>query len=132
MLRRPPTVLSCTSEDVAAYEDRRSREALTAARQQRIVLQHGGPDTDMSSVEGEDEAAGLEQHLDEPHQPRRQPMQSHETAPRRPPAQQAAAGNRPLAQQPPASGQQTPTPEVSGARTNRTREERIGVGRRGR
>ncbi|KAK0391820.1 hypothetical protein NLU13_1319 [Sarocladium strictum] len=41
MLRRAPTTLSITSEDVAAYEDRREREALIAAQheQQRIQQQ---------------------------------------------------------------------------------------------
>lgn len=37
MLRRPPTTLSITSEDVAAYEDRRAREALIAAQQARMA-----------------------------------------------------------------------------------------------
>ena len=35
MLRRPPTILSVTSEDVSAYEDRRSREAQQAAAELR-------------------------------------------------------------------------------------------------
>ena len=35
MLRRPPTVLSVTSEDVSAYEDRRTREAQQAAAEIR-------------------------------------------------------------------------------------------------
>ncbi|RTE79702.1 hypothetical protein BHE90_005827 [Fusarium euwallaceae] len=35
MLRRPATTLTITSEDVAAYEDRRAREALVAAQQAR-------------------------------------------------------------------------------------------------
>lgn len=35
MLRRPPTTLSITVEDVAAYEDRRASEALQAAQQAR-------------------------------------------------------------------------------------------------
>lgn len=35
MLRRPPTTLSITAEDVAAYEDRRASEALLAAQQAR-------------------------------------------------------------------------------------------------
>lgn len=37
MLRRQPTTLSITSEDVAAYEDRREREALMAAQQARMA-----------------------------------------------------------------------------------------------
>ncbi|KAK7431230.1 hypothetical protein QQZ08_002270 [Neonectria magnoliae] len=37
MLRRPATTLHITSEDVAAYEDRRAREALVAAQQARIA-----------------------------------------------------------------------------------------------
>ncbi|CAH0015046.1 unnamed protein product [Clonostachys rhizophaga] len=35
MLRRPATSLTITSEDVAAYEDRRSREAIALDQQQR-------------------------------------------------------------------------------------------------
>lgn len=35
MLRRPPTTLSITAEDVASYEDRRASEALLAAQQAR-------------------------------------------------------------------------------------------------
>jgi hypothetical protein len=37
MLRRAPTTLAITSEDVAAYEDRRAREALLAAQQARVA-----------------------------------------------------------------------------------------------
>ncbi|KAL7939674.1 hypothetical protein V8C35DRAFT_287338 [Trichoderma chlorosporum] len=33
MLRRPPTTLQITAEDIAAYEDRRASEALLAAQQ---------------------------------------------------------------------------------------------------
>ncbi|KAF4505567.1 hypothetical protein G6O67_007501 [Ophiocordyceps sinensis] len=35
MLRRPPTTLTITAEDVAAYEDRRAAEAQHAEAQQR-------------------------------------------------------------------------------------------------
>lgn len=35
MLRRPPTTLAITAEDVAAYEDRRAGEALHAEAQQQ-------------------------------------------------------------------------------------------------
>lgn len=35
MLRRPPTTLTITAEDVAAYEDRRASETLLAAQQAR-------------------------------------------------------------------------------------------------
>ncbi|KAJ6442692.1 thioredoxin-like protein [Purpureocillium lavendulum] len=37
MLRRPPTTLAITAEDVAAYEDRRASEALQAAQQARAT-----------------------------------------------------------------------------------------------
>ncbi|KND90977.1 hypothetical protein TOPH_04302 [Tolypocladium ophioglossoides CBS 100239] len=37
MLRRPPTTLSITPEDVAAYEDRRAGEALQVAQQARAT-----------------------------------------------------------------------------------------------
>ncbi|KAF4458514.1 Anaphase-promoting complex subunit CDC26 [Fusarium albosuccineum] len=54
MLRRPATTLHITSEDVAAYEDRRAREALIAAQQARRAAavaaaqqqQQGGADMD--------------------------------------------------------------------------------------
>ncbi|TWU76349.1 hypothetical protein ED733_006194 [Metarhizium rileyi] len=39
MLRRPPTTLQITAEDVAAYEDRRANEALAAAQQARAEAQ---------------------------------------------------------------------------------------------
>lgn len=39
MLRRPATTLTITAEDVAAYEDRRAREALAAAQQARLAEQ---------------------------------------------------------------------------------------------
>ncbi|KHN95958.1 Anaphase-promoting complex, subunit CDC26 [Metarhizium album ARSEF 1941] len=39
MLRRPPTTLHITAEDVAAYEDRRANEALAAAQQARVEAQ---------------------------------------------------------------------------------------------
>lgn len=39
MLRRAPTTLTITSEDVAAYEDRREREAMIAAQQEQRQLQ---------------------------------------------------------------------------------------------
>ncbi|CAG9988433.1 unnamed protein product [Clonostachys byssicola] len=44
MLRRPATSLTITSEDVAAYEDRRSREAIALDQQQRQQQQQGGAD----------------------------------------------------------------------------------------
>ncbi|KAH6609377.1 hypothetical protein Trco_002723 [Trichoderma cornu-damae] len=37
MLRRPPTTLQITAEDIAAYEDRRAGEALVAAQQVRAA-----------------------------------------------------------------------------------------------
>lgn len=39
MLRRPPTTLTITAEDVAAYEDRRAGEALRAAQQAHAAAQ---------------------------------------------------------------------------------------------
>ncbi|KAM4058711.1 anaphase-promoting complex APC subunit CDC26 domain-containing protein [Hirsutella rhossiliensis] len=36
MLRRPPTTLAITAEDVAAYEDRRAAEALHAEAQLQL------------------------------------------------------------------------------------------------
>jgi hypothetical protein len=37
MLRRPPTTIQITAEDVAAYEDRRASEALLAAQHARAA-----------------------------------------------------------------------------------------------
>lgn len=37
MLRRPPTTIQITAEDIAAYEDRRASEALLAAQQARAA-----------------------------------------------------------------------------------------------
>lgn len=37
MLRRPPTTLQITAEDIAAYEDRRASEALHTAQQSRAA-----------------------------------------------------------------------------------------------
>lgn len=37
MLRRPPTTITVTAEDVAAYEDRRAQEAQNAAQQARAA-----------------------------------------------------------------------------------------------
>ncbi|UKZ65425.1 uncharacterized protein TrAtP1_006622 [Trichoderma atroviride] len=37
MLRRPPTTIQITAEDIAAYEDRRASEALHAAQQARAA-----------------------------------------------------------------------------------------------
>lgn len=37
MLRRPPTTLQVTAEDIAAYEDRRASEALLAAQHARAA-----------------------------------------------------------------------------------------------
>ncbi|KAH6991036.1 hypothetical protein BKA56DRAFT_667553 [Ilyonectria sp. MPI-CAGE-AT-0026] len=52
MLRRPATTLHITSEDVAAYEDRRAREALVAAQQARIAA--------AAEAHAAAEAAGME------------------------------------------------------------------------
>ncbi|CAH0048331.1 unnamed protein product [Clonostachys solani] len=48
MLRRPATSLTITSEDVAAYEDRRSREAIALDQQQRQQQQQQGGDATAS------------------------------------------------------------------------------------
>ncbi|KAL7901858.1 hypothetical protein HDV63DRAFT_68330 [Trichoderma sp. SZMC 28014] len=37
MLRRPPTTIQITAEDIAAYEDRRASETLLAAQQARAA-----------------------------------------------------------------------------------------------
>ncbi|VUC35773.1 unnamed protein product [Clonostachys rosea] len=42
MLRRPATSLTITSEDVAAYEDRRNREAMAHEHQRQQQQQQGG------------------------------------------------------------------------------------------
>lgn len=53
MLRRPATTLQITSEDVAAYEDRRAREALAAQEQQQQQRQReAGGDSGIGSRRG--------------------------------------------------------------------------------
>ncbi|KAH8174650.1 anaphase-promoting complex APC subunit CDC26 domain-containing protein [Sarocladium implicatum] len=61
MLRRAPTTLTITSEDVAAYEDRREREALIAAQQeqrqqQQQQAEQGGEGHAMEGVQASPEA----------------------------------------------------------------------------
>jgi len=43
MLRRKPTVITLTPEDISAYEDRQAREALLAAQAQAQAQGRGGP-----------------------------------------------------------------------------------------
>jgi|UniRef100_A0A8H7NMK4 hypothetical protein len=54
MLRRPATSLTITSEDVAAYEDRRSREAIALDQQQRQQQQGQDGTTASGSPSAED------------------------------------------------------------------------------
>lgn len=55
MLRRPATTLHITSEDVAAYEDRRAREALVAAQQARIAAAEA-----QAQAQAASDAAGMD------------------------------------------------------------------------
>ncbi|KAF7561367.1 hypothetical protein G7046_g2800 [Stylonectria norvegica] len=67
MLRRPATALQITSEDVAAYEDRRAREALAAAQQARAATASEGgmegvqssPDPELRVRRARDERIGV-------------------------------------------------------------------------
>ncbi|KAI6764537.1 hypothetical protein HG530_008326 [Fusarium avenaceum] len=52
MLRRPATTLHITSEDVAAYEDRRAREALVAAQQARRAAAVAAAQQSQADMEG--------------------------------------------------------------------------------
>lgn len=52
MLRRPPTTIQITAEDVAGYEDRRAHEALAAAQQARAAA---------AAAKAEQQAQGTQQ-----------------------------------------------------------------------
>lgn len=66
MLRRPPTTLTITSEDVASYEDRREREAFIEAQEQLKLQQEqqqkqqqqqgSAPEQEMEDVQAEQDA----------------------------------------------------------------------------
>jgi hypothetical protein len=59
MLRRPPTTLQITAEDVAAYEDRRANEALAAAQQARAEAQaYAQAQAQAQQMEGVQESPG--------------------------------------------------------------------------
>ena len=51
MLRRPATTLTITSEDVAAYEDRRAREALMEVQQARMEAAQAVAEGQMEGVQ---------------------------------------------------------------------------------
>ncbi|KAH6900488.1 hypothetical protein B0T10DRAFT_555025 [Thelonectria olida] len=63
MLRRPPTTLHITSEDVAAYEDRRAREALLAAQQARIAAAAEAQAAAAAGMEGVQQSPDAEGRL---------------------------------------------------------------------
>ncbi|KAI9172238.1 hypothetical protein HJFPF1_01733 [Paramyrothecium foliicola] len=65
MLRRPPTTLTITSEDVAAYEDRRAREALIAAQQARMAAANEAMEGVQSSPDPEARAVAARRARDE-------------------------------------------------------------------
>lgn len=106
MLRRPPTTIQITAEDIAAYEDRRASEALLAAQQARAAdvaarAASASAEATGSNVGGAGEAA------------------TQQTT--------AAMGGLGLG----AQAMEGVLDEGEG-RARRTREERIGVGRRAR
>ncbi|KAI8283372.1 hypothetical protein K4K60_002770 [Colletotrichum sp. SAR11_57] len=142
MLRRPATTLSITAEDIAAYEDRRAREAMLRERQaliqaqqqqqqQRILQQQqqlpsSSPqrqqqpyDPDISA----EEYAEYEAHQTELLRRQSEMMRAQQ---QQAPVQRLGQPGRGAAVM-----QTTPTPG-DGGRGARTREDRIGVGRRGR
>lgn len=143
MLRRPATTLSITAEDIAAYEDRRAREAMLRERQaliqaqqqqqqQRILQQQqqlpsSSPqrqqqpcDPDISAEEYAEYEAHQAELL------RRQAEMMRAQQQQQAPVQRLGQPGRGAAVM-----QTTPTPG-DGGRGGRTREDRIGVGRRGR
>ena len=68
MLRRAPTTLSITSEDVAAYEDRRIRDAMAAAQQREAAAaqQQREQGTEMEGVQaspGEQQKRAREERI---------------------------------------------------------------------
>ncbi|KAF4878955.1 hypothetical protein CGCSCA1_v001924 [Colletotrichum siamense] len=144
MLRRPATTLSITAEDIAAYEDRRAREAMLRERQaliqaqqqqqqQRILQQQqqlpsSSPqrqqqpyDPDISA----EEYAEYEAHQAELLRRQGEMMRAQQQQ-QQAPVQRLGQPGRGAAVM-----QTTPTPG-DGGRGGRTREDRIGVGRRGR
>ncbi|KAM5355256.1 hypothetical protein ACJ41O_001902 [Fusarium nematophilum] len=65
MLRRPATTLGITSEDVAAYEDRRAREALVAAQQARRAAAVAAAQEQQQQGQGQGVMEGVHQALQE-------------------------------------------------------------------
>lgn len=139
MLRRPATTLSITAEDIAAYEDRRAREAMLRERQALIQAQQQQQQQQLPSSSPQrqqqpydpdisaEEYAEYEAHQAELLRRQSEMMRAQQQQ------QQQQAPVQPLGQ--PGRGaavmQTTPTPG-DGGRGGRTREDRIGVGRRGR
>ncbi|KAF4919473.1 hypothetical protein CGCVW01_v007796 [Colletotrichum viniferum] len=142
MIRRPATTLSITAEDIAAYEDRRAREAMLRERQaliqaqqqqqqQRVLQQQqqlpsSSPqrqqqpyDPDISA----EEYAEYEAHQAELLRRQNEMMRAQQ---QQAPVQRLGQPGRGAAVM-----QTTPTPG-DGGRGGRTLEDRIGVGRRGR
>ncbi|KAJ5010388.1 hypothetical protein K4K57_007224 [Colletotrichum sp. SAR 10_99] len=145
MLRRPATTLSITAEDIAAYEDRRAREAMLRERQaliqaqqqqqQQRILQQQQQQLPSSSPQRQqqpyDPDISAEEYAEyEAHQAellRRQgEMMRAQQQQQQAPVQRLGQPGRGAAVM-----QTTPTPG-DGGRGGRTREDRIGVGRRGR
>ncbi|KAI8689037.1 hypothetical protein NCS55_00159500 [Fusarium keratoplasticum] len=65
MLRRPATTLTITSEDVAAYEDRRAREALVAAQQARRAAAVAAAQAQAQQQQQEADMEGVDRVLQE-------------------------------------------------------------------
>ena len=123
MLRRKPTVITLTSEDVAAYEDRQTSAIHTdgAGSLSQTSRGHG---LDSSQVLSEIEAARQQQHqqqlLLQQGLHRGTPAAGADVAgPGAPPEDAATSGDRP-ANAPPAPSDRTRP-------TRTTRDERIGV-----
>ncbi|KAK1255119.1 hypothetical protein MKX08_009114 [Trichoderma sp. CBMAI-0020] len=110
MLRRPPTTIQITAEDIAAYEDRRAGEALHAAQQARAAEAAARAVSASAEATGSNAGAGGGAGAGE--------AATRQTT--------AAMGGLGL------GAQAMEGVLDDGERTRRTREERIGVGRRAR
>ncbi|KAF6793783.1 hypothetical protein CSOJ01_13831 [Colletotrichum sojae] len=159
MLRRPATTLAITAEDIAAYEDRRARETMLRERQvlmqaqqqqqehqqQRILQQQLAPQGLSSSPQRGHTPAEIHQlqQMQQAARFQQQQMQQQdadmtaESLQDYDEEQQEELLRRQQDMMRAQRGQQraglqtTPTPG-DGGRGGRSREERIGVGRRGR
>ncbi|KAF4841026.1 hypothetical protein CGCSCA4_v009642 [Colletotrichum siamense] len=147
MLRRPATTLSITAEDIAAYEDRRAREAMLRERQALIQAQQQQQQQRILQQQQQQLPSSSPQRQQQPYDPdisaeEYAEYEAHQAELLRRQGEMMRAQQQQQQQQAPvqrlgqpgrgaAVMQTTPTPG-DGDRGGRTREDRIGVGRRGR